>query len=110
MSVKSKYVSHKQTVPHQIDECEEYDDDGGDGALGDGMVHVRDDAGDGLSEAGGAQRVPDRLRQDRRQPRLGVEVGRDKSRLIAGYDSKPQRLAYFWPHFHFIDCVCWQHT
>ena len=54
-------------VPYKVDEGEEYDDDGCDGSLRDGMVHVGDDAGDGLPEAGGAQGVPDRLRRGRRR-------------------------------------------
>ena len=51
------------SLPHQIDEGEEDDDDGGDGALGDRVVHVRDDARDRLTEPRRAQRVPDRLKQ-----------------------------------------------
>ena len=51
------------SLTHQVDEGEEEDDDGGDGALGDRVVHVRDDARDRLPEPRRAQRVPDRLKR-----------------------------------------------
>ena len=47
----------------QVDERQEHDDDGGDGALRHRVMHVRDDARDGLAEAGGAQGVADRLQR-----------------------------------------------
>ena len=56
------------SLTHQIDEGEEDDDDGGDGALGDRVVHVGDDARDRLPEPRRAQRVPDRLKQNNRVP------------------------------------------
>ena len=56
-------LSVPSSLPHQIDEGEEDNDDGGDGALGDRVVHVGDDARDRLPEPRRAQRVPDRLKQ-----------------------------------------------
>ena len=56
-------LSLPPSFTHQIDEGEEDDDDGGDGALGDRVVHVRDDARDRLPEPRRAQRVPDRLKK-----------------------------------------------
>ena len=47
----------------QVDERQEDDDDGCDGALRHRVMHVRDDARDGLAEAGGAQGVADRLKR-----------------------------------------------
>ena len=55
---------HIKQCTYQVDEGEEDDDDCCDGALCDGMVHVRDDPGDRLAEPGGAQRVADRLRRE----------------------------------------------